>query len=177
MCCLCPSISQEEGIDIVCHHYEEHYQSKLPILTSYLGDLMRVILTENWFKFADKHYLQTHGITMATKIAVAFSVIFMAHVEKQLLHASPYSHFSGWKKFIDDTFSVWTLSESEINNFIDFANSSHSTIKFTLVKTDCFPWQWSQTHFKLTETFQETNFSSFYLLRKGFCIWRSLVLP
>ena len=33
------SISQEEGIDIVCHHYEEHYQSKLPILTSYLGDL------------------------------------------------------------------------------------------------------------------------------------------
>ena len=40
-------VPKEEGIDIVCHHYEEHYQSKLPILTSYLGDLMRVILTEN----------------------------------------------------------------------------------------------------------------------------------
>ena len=75
MCSLCTSISQEEGIDIVCHNYEEHYQSKWPILTSYLGDLMRVILTENWFKFADKHYLQTHGITMATKMAVAFSVM------------------------------------------------------------------------------------------------------
>ena len=53
---------------------------------------MRAILTEN---FTDKHYVQTHGITMATKMAVAFSVIFTAHVEKQLLHANPYSHFSG----------------------------------------------------------------------------------
>ena len=69
---------------------------------------------------------------MATKMAVAFLVTFMAHVEKQLLHASPYSYFSGWKKFIDDIFSVWTLPETKINNFIDFANSFHTTIKFTL---------------------------------------------
>ena len=72
MCSLCPSISPEEGIDIVCHHYEEHYQSKIPILTSYFGDLIRVILTENFSdKFTDTHYVQTHGITMATKMAVA----------------------------------------------------------------------------------------------------------
>ena len=74
--------------------------------------------------------VQTHGITMATKMAVAFSVIFMAHVEKQLLHTSPYSHFPGWKKFIDDIFSVWTLPENEINNFIDFANSFYLTNRF-----------------------------------------------
>ena len=72
---------------------------------------------------------------MATKMAVAFSVTFMAHVDKQLLHASPYSYFSGWKKFIDDIFSVWTLPETEINNFIDFASSFHITIKFTLTNS------------------------------------------
>ena len=33
-----------------------------------------------------------HCIAMDTKMAVAFSIIFMPHVEKQLLHAS---HFSG----------------------------------------------------------------------------------
>ena len=94
---------------------------------------MRVILTENFTdKFTDKHYVQTHGITMATKMAVAFSVIFMVHVEEQLLNASPYSHFSGWKKFIDDIFSVWTLPETDI---IDFANSFHTTKNFTL--TNC----------------------------------------
>ena len=94
---------------------------------------MPVILTENFTdKFTNKHYVQTHGITMATKMAVASSVISMAHVEKQLLHASPYSHSSRWKKFIDDIFSVCTLPETDI---IDFANSFHTTINFAL--TNC----------------------------------------
>ena len=43
---LYSNIPQEEGIEIVCRHYEEHYQSNLPILTSFLGNLMRLILTE-----------------------------------------------------------------------------------------------------------------------------------
>ncbi len=82
VCSLYTNIPQEEGISFVCQYYEEHYQSKPPILTSFLGDLMRLILKENSFKFNDKHYLQTHGIVMGTKMAVAFAVIFMAHIEK-----------------------------------------------------------------------------------------------
>ena len=117
---------------------------------------MRVILTETKLKFTNKHYVQTHGITMATKMAVAFSVIFMAHVEKQLLHASPYSHFSSWKKFIDDIFSVWTLPETEINNFIDFANSFYSTIKFTL--TNCHQ---NKLFSLTTEVFKGSRFIRF----------------
>ena len=92
---------------------------------------MQLILTENSFKFNDKHYLQTDGIEMGTKMAVAFSVIFMAHIEKQLLNAIPYKPFL-WRRFIDDIFSVWTISETEINkHFIDFANSFQANIKFT----------------------------------------------
>ena len=72
---------------------------------------MRLILAENSFKFNDKHYLQTVGIEMGTKMAVAFSVTFMAHIEKQLLNASPYKPFL-WRRFIDNIFSVWTTSES-----------------------------------------------------------------
>ena len=68
VCLLYTNIPQEEGIDIVCHFYEEHYhQSILPIPTQFLGDLiMRLILTENSFKFNDKHYLQADGIEMGT---------------------------------------------------------------------------------------------------------------
>jgi len=36
---------------------------------------MRLILKENSFKFNGKHYLQTHGIAMDIKMAVAFAVI------------------------------------------------------------------------------------------------------
>ena len=68
VCLLYTNIPQEEGIEIVCHFYEEHYhQSILPIPTQFLGDLiMRLILTENSFNFNDKHYLQADGIEMGT---------------------------------------------------------------------------------------------------------------
>ena len=59
---------------------------------------MRLILKENSFKFNDKHFLQTHGIAMGTKITVAFAVIFMAHIEKELLAASPQKPIF-WKRF------------------------------------------------------------------------------
>lgn len=130
VCSLYTNIPQEEGINVVCQYYEEHYQSKQPIPTTHLGELMRLILKENSFKFNDKHFLQTHGIAMGTKMAVAFAVIFMAEIEKHLLAASPQKPIF-WKRFTDDIFSVWTLPEKEINNFVDFANSFHATIKFT----------------------------------------------
>ena len=42
VCCLYTNIPQEEGIGVVCH-YGEHYQSKCPMPTSFLGELMRLI--------------------------------------------------------------------------------------------------------------------------------------
>ena len=113
-----------------CQYCEGHYQSKQSIPVTHLGELMGLILKENSFKFHDKHFLQTYGIAMGSKMAAAFAVICMAHVEKQLRAASPQKP-SLWKRFIDDIFSVWTLSENEISNFIDFTNSFQATIKFT----------------------------------------------
>ena len=72
---------------------------------------------------------------MGTKMSVAFSVIFTAHVEKQLLHAS---HFSGRDLLMTYSQYGLFLKPKSTTLLIDFANSSHSTIKFTLVKTDCF---------------------------------------
>ena len=77
---LYTDILQEEGIGIVCRYYEDHYGQKLPIPTSDLRELMRLILEENSFKLDGKHFV--HGIAMGTKMAVAFSVIFMAELEK-----------------------------------------------------------------------------------------------
>ena len=91
---------------------------------------MRLILKENSFQFSGKHYLQTHGIAMGTKMAVAFTVIFMAHIKKQLLTASLFKP-TLWKRFVDDNFSVWTISEHKINDFVNFAKNFHPTIKFT----------------------------------------------
>ena len=81
--CLYTNIPQEEGIDIVCRYYVDHYEQKLPIPTSDLRELMQLKLEEDSKKFNEKHFIQTHGIiAMGTKMVVAFSVTFMADFEK-----------------------------------------------------------------------------------------------
>ena len=160
---------QSEGIDVICRHCEDHYEQKLP-------------LEENSFKFNERHFLQTHGVAMGTKMAVAFSVIFMADLEKRLLTASPFKP-PVWKRFIDDIFSLWNIPNIEVSEFVNFANSFHQSIKFTceravFLNTEVFKGPRHsthkilalQTHFKSTETFQYTHFSSCHLFnsKKGF---------
>ena len=47
---LYTNILQSEGIEVICRHYEEHYEHNLPITTNDLRELMRLILEENSFK-------------------------------------------------------------------------------------------------------------------------------
>ena len=154
---------------------------------------MRLILLEEiTFKFNNRHFVQTHGIAMGTKIAVTFSIIYMAVFEERLLKASPHKPLV-WKRFIDDTFSLWVTPTAAVTNFVNFANSFHPTIKFTcemspgnavFLDTEVFKGpRFStlkvldvRTHFKPTETFQYTHFSSCppYQYQEGFYQRRSI---
>ena len=84
---------------------------------------------------------------------------------------------SQWKRYIDDIFSLWTTERKEIDEFIALANRHHPSIKFTaeisdkeinfldttVYKGERFHNQGIldiRTHFKPTETFQYTHFSS-----------------
>ena len=85
---------------------------------------MRLILEENSFKFNERHFIQTHGVTMGAKTAVAFSAIFKADLERRLLMANPYKPLVR-KRFIHDIFSLWDISKKEVYKFVDFANTFH----------------------------------------------------
>ena len=89
--------------------------------------------------------------------------------------------------YIDDIFLLWNVDKKEIKEFIVLANRHHPTIKFTaeisdkeinfldttVFKGERFNKQailHFRTHFKPTETFQYTHFSSCHPpgVRKGF---------
>ena len=120
---------------------------------------------------------------MGTKMVVAFANIFMAYIETELLSKKPLI----WKRYIDDIFSLWDVSKRDIDKLITQANSYHPTIKFTaemsnteatsldtvVYKGKRFQNQSTldvKTHFKPTETFQYTHFSSCHPpgVKKGF---------
>ena len=111
-------------------NYEEFYAENPPIPTRYLREMLSLILQENSFQFNGKDYFQTHGTAMGTKMAVAFSNIFMAKIEKEILRQSTTKQIF-WKRFIDDVISLWNTSRDKIEDFLVKANSFHPTIKFT----------------------------------------------
>ena len=152
------NIPQEEGIDIVCHYYDDHYEQKLPIPTSDLRELMQLIIEENSFKFNDQHLVQTHGIAMGTKMAVAFSIIFVADLEKGLLAASLLKPFF-WKRFIDDIFSLWNIPMEEVSIFVNFANSFHPIRSNLLLKYHPNELVFSTQRYSKDLAFQLSKFS------------------
>ena len=82
------NIPQEEGILTVYRACEKFYDNEPPITTRLLERALSLILQENSFQFCGKHFLQTHGTAMGTKMAVAFANIFMAKVETEILNQS-----------------------------------------------------------------------------------------
>ena len=183
---LYTNIPQEEGITTVCKAYEDFYQNHLPIPTKFLRQMLCLILKENSFQFNGRHYLQTHGTAMGTKMAVAFANVFMAKIEKGIISKSKIKPLV-WKRYIDDVFCVWHTTEDNIEKFVQRANNYHDTIKFTaeisdseitfldtkVYKGERFKRESTldvQTHYKRTETFQYTDFYSCHLpgVKKGF---------
>ena len=118
---------------------------------------------------------------------VAFANIFMGTVESQILHRSVVKPLV-WKRYLDDIFSIWNTNKDEVTQFMEQANSHHPTIKFTadVSDTDTTFLDTSvykseriangsildiKMHFKPTETFQYTHFSSSHPpgVNKVFC--------
>ena len=173
---LYTNIPQEEGIAIVCNAYETFHNNDPPIPTHYLREMLGVILTENSFEFNKKNYLQTHGVAMGTKTAVSFANIFMAEIETNLTQQNNTKPRE-WKRYIDDVFSLWDCNRNEVERFIEQANTFHPTIKFTaeiseneIIFLDTVVFKGERfikesildikTHYKPTETFQYTHFTS-----------------
>ena len=155
-------------------------------LTQYLKEMLSLILKENSFQFNGKNYLQIHGTAMGTKMAVAFANIFMANIETQILSNS-VTKPTIWKRYLDDILSLWDVNKPDTDKFIEQANSHHPTIKFTaeisntkITFLDTVVYKGKRfrdhsildikTHFKPTETFQYTHFSSSHPsgVKKGF---------
>ena len=173
---LYTNIPQVEEITTVCKAYEDVYKKRLPIPAKFLRRMLCLILKENSFQFNRRHYPQTHGTAMGTKMALAFANIFMAKIEKGIISKSIIKPLV-WKRYIDNVFFLWDTNEDNIKEFVTRANHYHDTIKFTaeisdseiafldtkVYKGERFNRDSTldvQTHYKQTETFKYTNFYS-----------------
>ncbi|XP_077163796.1 uncharacterized protein LOC143831932 [Paroedura picta] len=101
--------------------------------THFLLDLLDLIFENNYFEFEDNLYLQTHGVSMGSPMAPTIANLFMIYLENQWLYndiTNPFkSDINFYTRFLDDIFLVY-LNPDSIEQFIQWVNSQHSTIKF-----------------------------------------------
>ena len=107
---------------------------------------------------------------------VSFANIFMAEIETNLMQQNNTKPRE-WKRYIDDVFSLWDCNRNEVERFIEQTNTFHPTIKFTaeiseneIIFLDTVVFKGERfikesildikTHYKPTETFQYTHFTS-----------------
>ena len=73
------------------------------------------------------------SVSMGTRVAPTYANIFMGKLEKILLSKCPgnlKNFLHTWRRFIDDIFIIWTGSHSQFDQFFNFINAYHPTIKF-----------------------------------------------
>ena len=100
--------------------------------TSYIIELLNLVLKGNIFELNGHVYKQNVGAAMGAKSLVTYANVFMWWLEtNMLLKAWKGTKPTMYKRFLDDLFFVWTSTEEELLKLIRHFNTIHKYIKFT----------------------------------------------
>ena len=118
------------------HFLNKHQLPNTPPVETVL-QITNHVLSNNVFCFEDKYYKQVMGTAMGTPMAPSAACLFMGWLEDNLLTTSPVPVSSSyWKRYIDDIFLLWTRSLAELQQFSEFLNQFHPSVKFTVTFHD-----------------------------------------
>ncbi|XP_033122020.1 uncharacterized protein LOC117121033 [Anneissia japonica] len=125
---LYSNIPHEEGVAACTKFLNRFYSYET---TSDICSIIEFILKHNNFMFNEKHFLQTKGTAMGTRMAPSYANIFMADLEDRILsnyHLKP----TFYTRYIDDIFLIWEHGLDSLKQFETYINNIHPSIKFTL---------------------------------------------
>ncbi|XP_073254203.1 uncharacterized protein [Porites lutea] len=130
---LYPHIPHDEGLQYIREALNNRENPEIP--TETIVDLAELVLRINNFEFNENHYLQTSRTAIGTKMALSYANLFRDRPERRLLSQAQVKPYISLR-YIDDVFMVWTGTELELVEFLNYINEAHDTIKFT--------WDWSR---------------------------------
>ncbi|KAL9958229.1 hypothetical protein ACROYT_G035215, partial [Oculina patagonica] len=128
---LYPHIPHDEGLEALKEALMNSVEAEREgTLNEDIVAFADLVLKSNNFEFNGGHYLQKRGTAIGTRMAPSYANIFMDRLERSLIQNAEFKPHTWWR-YIDDIFIVWTEGEEKLNEFIDYLNNAHGTIKFT----------------------------------------------
>ena len=137
--------------------------------------LLDLAVTNTFFLFDGRYFQQTDGVGMGLPLGPTLANIFMCHFETNWIATCPVEFRPEvYKRYVDDTFILFR-DASHAKLFLDYINSKHSNIKFTL-ETECnsqLPFldilvRRSNNNFE-TSVFRKNTFSGLGMSYFSFC--------
>ena len=114
-------------------HFMEEYKHLLPTNcppSHIVHIILNIILKHSTFKFMDIHIHQVLGSSIGTRTAPPYANLFMGKEERTIILTFLHLIYF-WKGFIDDIFSIFLGSHSQLNSLMTFMNTISPTIKYT----------------------------------------------
>ena len=129
---LFPSIPPSECITLIETLLNNTTLPKLVVQN--LVSLLSIILHKTFFKFNNKFFTQCSGLAMGSNLSPFLSEVFMNSLEKQMMTSRFGGFLTAYKRYVDDICIVWNGSEQDLTEFLDYVNSLHNRISFTIEK-------------------------------------------
>ena len=124
-----PNIDIERAINTIDTHIAGH-----PLHKQIVRGL-KLIMTNNYFVFDDKIFLQLNGTAMGTSVAPCFASLFLGLVELEVLSEFPIVLY---KRYIDDIFVIMKRNEtsSHLHKRMLAKLTQKSKLRFTIELPD-----------------------------------------
>lgn len=100
----------------------------------FICDALEFVLTHNAFRFGEQWFEQRVRTAMGTLVAPTFANLFLALWEERVIYnvKNPFIRYiESWTRFIDDVMIVWSGSEVQFGDFLQYINENDINMTFT----------------------------------------------
>ena len=124
---LYPSIPPKLGLEALRKIITPHFSTSK---TNLIYTLSALTLEYHFLSFDDVIYQQVKGTAMGSNFSVVYACLFLAHLENS---QPPHPNLCFFTRYIDDAFGIWTGTKLELENYLQFYNTStNNCIKLTI---------------------------------------------
>ena len=131
------NIPTGEGIQAVMELIHEHHDelNLFGLAPDDVEALLSHCLQNNYFRFNQSFYKQSDGIAMGSRIAPSIAIVFMGKFEAMAMEVDrPQPDM--YVRYIDDVWGLWTHGSEALTEHLNFMNSRHASITFTIERSD-----------------------------------------
>ena len=133
---LFTNIPLEETINICVDKLFENNTKVNSLTKESFRSLLEYATLDSFFIFNGKYYRQKDGVAVGSPLGPTLANVFLCHFEEQWISDCPIGYKPiSYRRYVDDAFLLFS-SELHVIKFLNYMNSKHGNIKFTVEREE-----------------------------------------